>query len=280
MGRLKGVAFTGGPDQLKMLRECRQGETDLVRRDGMWFLYATCEVPEEPANEHPSGWLGVDLGIVNIATTSDGVRYAGRALNRHRRRRQDLRAKLQAKGTKSAKRAFRRQRRREARFATDTNHCIAKRIVAEAQRTGRGIALEDLTGIRERVRLRKPQRAAFHSWPFHQLGGFVVYKARRAGVPVVQVDAAYTSQECSHCHYVDRRNRLSQAAFACRSCGVVAHADHNASRNIRARGPAVWESGAPSIAPAPTAQVGARRGRNAASSSGAYCKPGYLPPGS
>jgi len=93
--------------------------------------------------------------------------------------------------------------------------------VAEAERTSRGVALEDLQGIRTRARLERPQRAAVHSWAFAQLGQFLAYKARRAGVPVVFVDPAYTSQQCSECDYIDKRNRASQARFQCRSCGVV-----------------------------------------------------------
>ncbi|WP_420717595.1 RNA-guided endonuclease InsQ/TnpB family protein [Streptomyces sp. H27-S2] len=111
-------------------------------------------------------------------------------------------------------------------------------------------SLEDLTGIRERVRLRKPQRATLHSWAFAQLGQFIAYKARRAGVPVVYVDPAYTSRTCAECGHVDKANRVSQARFACRSCGFVAHADRNGSRNIRARAQMLWRSGAPSPAPA------------------------------
>src|SRR4029450_11633718 len=109
------------------------------------------------------------------------------------------RATPQAKAPRSAKRLLRRRRRREARFAADTNHVIAKRIVAAAERTGRGIALEDLTGIRDRVRLRRPQRATLHTWAFHQLGRFLAYKARRAGAVVVHVEPAYTSQTCARC---------------------------------------------------------------------------------
>jgi len=250
-GRLKGVAFTGEPGQVKEIAEHRRGELDLVYRDGMWFLYAAVELPEARLNTEPTGFLGVDLGIVNIATTSDGAVMAGRGLNRYRKRQQDLRANLQAKGSKSAKRLLKKRRRRESRHATDVNHCISKRIVAEAQRTGRGIALEDLRGIRERARFRKPQRATLHSWAFHQLGEYTVYKARRAGVPVVHVSPAYTSQECAECHHVDKRNRPSQAVFECRSCGVVAHADHNSSRVIAQRGEDAWTAGRESRVPAP-----------------------------
>ncbi|MGJ5753380.1 RNA-guided endonuclease InsQ/TnpB family protein [Streptomyces puniciscabiei] len=249
-GRVKDVAFTGSCEQLAALVLYRRGESDLVCRDGMWFLYATCEVPEAPANTSPVDFLGIDLGVVNIATTSDGEITAGRELYRIRVRERTLRAKLQKKNTPSAKRRLKKRRRKEARRAKDINHKIAKHVVAEAERTGRGIALEGLTGIRERVRLRKPQRATLHSWSFARLGAFIAYKARRAGVPVVYVDPAYTSRTCAECGYNDKANRVFQAWFACRNCGFVGHADRNGSRNIRARALELWRRGAQSTAPA------------------------------
>jgi len=251
-GRLKGVRFACSAGALKMLRDCRRGESDLIERDGVFYLVAVCEIPETPLNEHPAGWLGVDLGVVNIATTSTGYRAAGRGLNGHRKRQLELRRKLQAKGTQSAKRRLKRRRHKERRHAANINHIISKRIVTEAERTSSGIALEDLGGIRQRVRLRKPQRVALHSWAFHQLGTFLEYKARRAGVPLVYVDPAYTSQICADCGHLDRLNRVDQATFICRACGVVAHADGNASRNIAARGEAVWTAGRESRVPAAT----------------------------
>ncbi|WP_433425720.1 RNA-guided endonuclease InsQ/TnpB family protein [Microtetraspora malaysiensis] len=237
-GWLKNVAFIGSPGQLQTLAVCRKGESDLVCRDGMWFLYATCEIPDVPVTA-PDGFVGVDLGIANIATTSDGARHCGKGLNAVRHRNRELRRRLQAKATTSAKRLL-KKRRREARFAADTNHTIAKRIVAEAERTGRGIALEDLGGIRDRVRLRKPQRVTLHSWSFHQLGSFIAYKAARHGVAVIRVDPAYTSQTCSACGHVDKANRTDQATFSCTSCGFAEHADVNAARNIASRGVAGW----------------------------------------
>jgi IS605 OrfB family transposase len=237
-GRLKGIRFAVGEQQRKLLAY-RKGESDLVYRNGKLYLYATCEIPDASVVA-PNGFLGVDLGIVNVATTSDGTRYAGKQLNRIRHRNQRLRAKLQRKGTKSAKRLLKQRCRKEARFAADTNHVISKRIVAEAERTGRGIALEDLQGIRGRVRLRKPQRATLHTWSFHQLGSFIGYKALRAGVVVIHVNPAHTSQSCSGCGHVDRANRQDQATFGCRSCGFAGHADWNAARNIAERGGAGW----------------------------------------
>ncbi|GAB2442610.1 RNA-guided endonuclease TnpB family protein [Streptomyces incanus] len=241
-GRIKHVPFVCSPEALKLLQQ-RKGESDLVMRDGMFFLIATIDLPE-PALYEPRGFLGVDLGIINIATTSDGQIMSGRRTNRYRRRMNRLRAKLQRKRTKSAKRALKRVRRRESRYATQRNHIIAKKIVHTAERTSRGIGLEDLSGIRQRVTARKHQRSRLHSWAFAQLGSFVEYKAQRAGVPVVHVDPRNTSRQCSECWHTHRTNRVSQARFACRSCGAVLHADHNGSRNIAHRADAVWQRGA------------------------------------
>ncbi len=248
-GRIRGVRFACSEQARELLAEHRKGESDLVHRDGMWFLIATCEVPEAERYE-PDGFIGVDLGIANIATTSTGYRAGGRLLNRHRQRQLELRRKLQVKGTKSAKRRLKDRRRKEQRHVANVNHIISKKTVIEAERTSRGIALEDLGGIRQRVRLRKPQRITLHSWAFAQLGQFLEYKARRAGVPLVYVDPAYTSQECAACHHIEKRNRVDQARFVCRRCGVVAHADRNASHNIAHRGESVWNAGRESRVPA------------------------------
>lgn len=253
-GRLRNVRIVGHPGHLALLRSRRIGESDLIFRDGTWLLHAVVNSAEVPRREPANGFLGIDMGIVNLATTSDGDRMSGARLNRYRRRQQRLRRRLLAKKTSSARRLLKKRRRKEKRFATDMNHQISKRIVAEAERTGRGIAVEKLTGIRDRVRLRKPQRATLHSWAFAQLGKFIAYKAERSGVVLVQVDAAYTSQQCSNCNEIDKKNRRSQASYVCGRCGFVGHADHNAARNIATRGAAGWgEATRPHAAPTPAA---------------------------
>ncbi len=76
------------------------------------------------------------------------------------------------------------------------------------------------------------------------------YKAKRAGVPLVYVDPAYTSQQCSECSHIDLKNRVDQATFVCRSCGTLLHADDNASHNIARKGETVWTAGRESRVPA------------------------------
>ncbi len=228
------IPFVAGERQLALL-PFMQGEADLVYRRGAFYLHQVCEVDEPPAAE-VDDFLGVDLGIVNIATDSDGTVHSSRAVNNVRHRHRRLRARLQSKGTKSARRRLKKLSGKERRFATHTNHTISKRIVTVAQDTGRGIALEDLKGIRERVTARRAQRATLHIWSFFQLRSFVEYKARLAGVPVVAVDPRNTSRTCPTCGHIDKRNRPSQAVFSCVSCGFSGLADHIAAVNIGSRG--------------------------------------------
>ncbi|HYW89211.1 MAG TPA: transposase, partial [Chloroflexota bacterium] len=211
------------------------GESDLVLRRGTFYLHATANVVEEPEIE-AQDVLGVDLGIVNIATDSDGTVYSGAYLSGLRHRHRRLRQRLQIKGTRSARRLLKLRRRKEARFAAATNHALSKRLVAEAQGTARAIALEELQGIHERVSVSRPQRATLHSWAFNQLRRFVAYKARLVGVSVVYVDPRNTSRTCPACGLVDKRNRPTQAQFRCIGCGLAGHADTIAALNVRARG--------------------------------------------
>ncbi|MBQ9407159.1 MAG: transposase, partial [Desulfovibrio sp.] len=118
--------------------------------------------------------------------------------------------------------------------------------------------LEDLTNIRKHIKAGRkmrtrcsiahvgnagwlrPQPTRFrilakptHRWAFRQLQDFITYKAEAAGIHVVYVDPAYTSQTCSVC---GARGNRSQHRFSCPSCGRLAHADLNAGQNIASLG--------------------------------------------
>lgn len=221
----------------KRLMAYRKGEVDLCLVRGKWFLAATCDIPE--TNEFQAeDWLGVDLGIVSLATDSDGKSFSGSEIERKRQRQQKRRNGLQKRGTRGAKRKLRKLSGKQARFQKHTNHCIAKAVVLDAERTLRGIVLEQLKGIRQRVTARSNQRARLGNWGFGQLGLFIAYKAKRAGVPLVFVDSRNTSRQCAECRHIDKKNRPNQATFICVSCGHTDNADINAARNIRQRGQA------------------------------------------
>jgi putative transposase len=210
-----------------------KGQADLVYRKGDFYLYCTVDLPTNPPVA-VSDFLGIDLGIANIATDSDGKMYSGSQVKSVRYRHRRLRTKLQKKQTRAAKRRLKSLSGKESRFATWINHNISKQVVAEAERSERGIALEDLKGIRARVKAGRKQRAVLHSWAFAQFRLFVDYKAKLAGVTVITVDPRNTSRACSKCSHTEKLNRTSQDKFRCRSCGYKSHADINAAQNIRA----------------------------------------------
>jgi IS605 OrfB family transposase len=228
------IPFVCGAYQ-KTLQGRIKGQADLLYRNGKFFLHCTIDVPEGSPIE-TTDVLGVDLGMVNLATDSDGSAHSGEQVEKVRQRQARNRQRLQRRGSKGAKKLLKRLRRREADFRRHVNHCISKRIVASAKATARTIALEDLKGINQRVSVSRKQRSRHSSWAFRQLRTFIAYKARLAGIPVVLVDPRNTSRTCSVCGHCEKTNRLSQDRFCCKLCGFSCNADFNAARNIRALG--------------------------------------------
>lgn len=230
-GRQK-IPYVTGEHHARLL-EYAQGEADLAYVKGKFYLLQTCDIPHEAEQEFDDV-VGVDLGITNIAATDDGKTFVGEELNQLRQHRQAVRSSLQSKGTKHSKRVLKRLSGRERTTVKIQNHTIAKQIVAKAKREGKAIAIEDLKGIRSSTnkRLRRAQRGLHNRWSFYQLQQFVSYKAQREGIPVYVVPSPYTSQTCSCCNKIGKRNGEQ---FFCETCGVF-HADTNAAKNIRALG--------------------------------------------
>lgn len=231
-GRLKKVPFVC---HNKNFLPYIKGEADLVTRKGKYYLFQTVEVPEDDIRDVEE-FIGVDFGVTDIATMSDGTNFGSESLNKIRDKYFKTRRSVQRKGTQGAKKLLKRLQGREQRHAAITNHTISKQIVSEAKAEGKGIAIEALSGIRERTTVRKSQRRRHHSWAFAQLRSFIEYKARIAGIPVAVIDPRYTSKTCNVCKYIGDRQGKS---FTCPSCGNIADADVNAARNIAQMGMAV-----------------------------------------
>jgi len=233
-GRIKVPMIFGDYHQGLLCGKRVRGQADLIIQGGIFYLLLVVDVPEPP-KKIVTEFVGVDLGIVNIATTSDGDEFSGSAVRGIRYRNAALRKKLQRKGTKSSKRLLRKRARKEHRFCMNVNHVISKRIVSVAKDTNRGIAMEDLGGIRDRVTVRKAQRGELSSWSFFQLRQFTTYKSALAGVEIQFVDPRNTSRTCTKCGNIDKKNRKTQSHFECTACGFVANADINAAVNIGRR---------------------------------------------
>jgi transposase len=243
------VPFRFGGYAEGMLQRTR-GHCDLrYRTHTTTFVLAITVDVSEPTPDEAGDVLGVDLGVITLAATSDGERLNPSTGPKHahiqqvRARDSRFRQQLQKKGSQSAKRLLRKRSGREQRFARDLNHCISTALaalvarVSTAQGTWRAVALEDRTHIRDRAgqTVAKRQRRVLQRWACCQLCAVSAYTPALAGVPVVLVHPASTSQTCSRCGHREKANRQSQATCLCVACGYSAHADLTAAVNMRER---------------------------------------------
>jgi len=219
----------------KLAEKVIRKSAKLIYRGKQFYLQVAMEMPEAYALPI-EGFVGVDLGITNLATTSDGKIYSGKQVDTVRERYTKLKAALQPVGTKSSKRHLKKLSGRERRFKRNINHIISKQIVSEAKRHGVGIALEDLSGITQRTQktVSKSQRDRCSKWAFYELLNFICYKAAIAGVLVARGDPRNTSRTCSDCGHCEKANRNGEK-FCCKKCGMQMHADKNAAINIQRR---------------------------------------------
>jgi len=182
---------------------------------------------KESPNKQTGKALGIDLGIHNMAMTSDGDKFSGKEVKAHRRRYLYNRKTLQTKGTPSAKRKLKQLSGKEKRFSQQVNHNISKQLVHLPVCV---LVLEDLSKINKKKGKHYNKRIS--DWSFAQLQKFIFYKAEALGKTVVFVDARYTSQKCNCCGYVSKTNR-NKNKFTCIKCGYSEHADVNAAKNIK-----------------------------------------------
>ena len=206
---------------------------DLCYRQGRYTLHVVVSIPDPVVA--PSGEVvGVDLGLNRPAVTSHKHFLGERRWKEQERRIFRLKRKLQAKGTRSAKRHLKKVSGKRLRQRKDHDHVLSKRIVQHTP-AGSTIVVENLTNIRARARMKKhtETQRRLHSWSFAQFHAFLTYKAQEKGITVVKVDPRHTSQTCSRCGHQARTHRRSQSLFLCRECGYCLHADLNASQIIR-----------------------------------------------
>jgi putative transposase len=220
-----------GGYQIALLRNQTPTSATLSKtRQGDYYINIVVEVPTQPRNQTPKV-LGVDVGLRDIASTSTGKSWSGKQLRETRAKFARVRASIQSKRTKSSKRLLRRLSGKEQRFVIWVNHNISKQLAAEAKEFG-VIAFEDLTGIRQRAKVRKSQKREHNSWAFYQLRLLTEYKANIAGIDLVLVDPRYTSKTCNCCKVIGNRNGK---IFKCvnKLCGWVGDADHNGAMKVR-----------------------------------------------
>ncbi len=243
--------------------------TLVKRKNGEYYIHITLDEPIQPETKTDKV-LGCDLGRTSICTTSEGQEWSGKKITDKRNHYAKLRAVIQkkadatprrrtaqgnahqaaSKGTRSSRRRCRELLKRlsgnEKRFQKAINHEISRQLVNNAVTNKQAIAIEDLTGIRERTnkkpRSRKDKRLG-NNWAFYQLRQFLTYKCVLAGVKLILVNPAWTSQTCHKCHAIgDRKGKK----FTCNTCGKF-DSDWNGAKNIQALGAQINRPGDPGL---------------------------------
>jgi len=204
-------------------------------KNRIWYLHLI--VAKDIPDSTSDGVIGVDSGIVRIATVNTGKTFKGGTIKHIRERNFKQRRDLQSARHKSRsqRRLLKRLAGKEKRAVDWLLWNVANEIVKEALKAGAGtIAIEDLKGIRTRIKAGRKQRLIMHGWPFASLFAKIKHVASKHGIKVESVDALNTSRTC-RCGHVDKANRTTQSTFRCVVCGYSHNADYVASHNIAVR---------------------------------------------
>lgn len=239
-----GISFGEGyfwiPFKSQTIPEGRFKESKIKKINNNWYCFLSVEV-KEPKVKKYKRTMGVDLGLAKIAVIADSNGkntkfFRGEQLRAKRSYYYQLRKKLQPKIKQgNVYKLLKKLSKKESNWMTDTNHKISREIVNIATKNKRTIAIENLAGIRERIKATRKVRRMLHSWSFNQLASFIEYKARLAGLHCVSVDPRETSRKCPKCGYISRSNRKSQERFKCKHCGYESNADRIGAMNIAQR---------------------------------------------
>ena len=223
----------------------RVGDVRVLRmtvsqRAGRWYASLTVEREDKPVTQVPRGGaVGVDLGVKNLATLSDGTVIPNpRALNTRlkalRKAQQALSRKT--KGSARRRKAQERVARLHARVADVRADAINKATTMIA-RTYSTVCIEDLNvaGMMKNHRLARSVSDA-------SLGEFrrqLEYKTTRTGATLHVIDRWYpSSKTCSGCGRVKAKLSLNERVYRCDTCGLVMDRDLNAAINIKVAGSA------------------------------------------
>jgi transposase len=215
----------------------------LNKRDEVWWLTLSYDELVAVQTKPDAPVIGIDVGIANFLTTSDGITYGtfnGRLRERQkrdrekRRRKAKLRKCLEKKGV---------AREKLPSTSSATGQRLIRHVRQEINRAtnlcfneheGCQFTYEQLSVASMRHKARA-MNAYMRASNLAHIPDQITWNATKRGVQATRVKCAYSSQECHVCHYVDRKNRPNQQTFCCRACGHTTHADKNASQNIAAR---------------------------------------------
>jgi putative transposase len=215
------------------LKGTMRNMTVSLNPSGQFHISIQCQYEQEvPAYE--GKLLGVDLGLTNFLTTSEGdkpanPRYLQKAQKRLKRRQRELSRKQ--KGSKSRQRARRKLAKAHQKVVNqrkDFLHKLSHRLTTENQ----GIGLETLNirGMMQNHRLAQ----SIGSVGWYEFVRQLEYKGKRYGCDIVFAPPFYPSSKmCSNCRFIYASLRLSEREWQCEECGAIHDRDINAAINLR-----------------------------------------------
>ena len=175
--------------------------------------------------------MGVDIGIKcpAVSKCSDGsVKFYGNG-RKNKAMRRHFAAKRKALQKAKHQDAAEHINHKEQRIMKDIDHKLSHDIVATAAAHNvKTIKLEQLQNIRSTTRTSRKNNHGLHNWSFYRLAKFIEYKAKLAGIEVLYVNPAYTSQRCPVCGNVHHANDRD---YTCK-CGYHIHRDILGAVNI------------------------------------------------
>lgn len=208
---------------------CKSGKLTYDKKKNQFWFHLVFKIID-PNLKEIGEIVGLDRGLVNLVTTSNGKIYDAKKVRKQQRKYLYLRRKLSSKGTRSSKRLLKKLSGREKRFSRDYNHCLSKELANDPN--VKIYVIENLKGISKNRHKGKKFNKKLSSWTFFQFETFLTYKCIENGIKVEKVCPKYTSQTCHHCGHIDKKNR-NKEQFCCLKCGHKDHADVNAAKNIR-----------------------------------------------
>jgi transposase len=215
----------------------------LNKREGTWWLTVSYDEVKTIETTPDAPVVGIDVGIANFVTTSTDKHYGAfhkHLRARHKRdrakrlRKAKLRACLKKKGMQKLPSTSSRTGQRLIRHVKQEINRAVNQCFTDPEHEGVQFAYEQLSVASMRFKARA-QNAYLRASNLGLIPHQIVWNSQKRGVQATPVISAYSSQECSVCHYTDRKNRPDQRTFRCQVCGFEAHADHNASVNISRR---------------------------------------------
>ena len=122
------------------------------------------------------------------------------------------------------------------RALAERNDYINKEIKQLNLSTIKDVVVEDLKNVKHnsKSKIRKEFMNKLQRWIYAKALNRLEMNCEVGGVHCHRINPAYSSQECSSCHYIHRSNRISEL-FKCGRCGHTSDADYNASLNILSR---------------------------------------------